>query len=119
MSLSQAEKQAAEKETNLQRHLQQLRDGEVPTTTTTNSASVGGDDSQVSATSSSSSSSQQDNMAMQEASFDPDKTLNCSVDNGHTLVHGSGGRGYGLGSAGISSGCYQWKVRIYVTDLSC
>ena len=52
-----------------------------------------------------------DLMAMQEASFDPDKTLCCKVENGHTLVHGPGGRGYGLGATPITSGCYQWKVR--------
>ena len=51
-------------------------------------------------------------MAMQEVSFDPDKTLCCGVENGHTLVHGTGGRGYGLGSTAVSSGCYQWKVSI-------
>ncbi len=49
-------------------------------------------------------------MATQAASFDPDKTLCCKVENGHTLVHGSGGRGYGLGATAITSGCYQWKV---------
>ena len=49
-------------------------------------------------------------MSMQEALFDPDKILCCAVESGHTLVHGSGGRGYGLGAMSISSGCYQWKV---------
>ncbi len=49
-------------------------------------------------------------VAMQEVTFDPDKSLCCSVENGHTLVHGAGGRGYGLGATAISSGCYQWKV---------
>ena len=58
-------------------------------------------------------SSEDDMMAMQEATFDPDKTLSCKVDNGHTLVHGMGGRGYGLGATAITTGCYQWKVRIY------
>ncbi|XP_013415684.1 probable E3 ubiquitin-protein ligase HERC1 isoform X1 [Lingula anatina] len=51
-------------------------------------------------------------MASQEALFDPDKSLNCSVENGHTLVHGAGGRGYGLGTTGVTSGCYQWKFLI-------
>ena len=50
---------------------------------------------------------------MQDVSFDTDKTLCCSVENAHTLVHGSGGRGYGLGATAISSGCYQWKVRFF------
>ena len=52
----------------------------------------------------------EDLMAMHEASFDPDKCLYCKVENGHTLVHGAGGRGYGLGAPPITSGCYQWKV---------
>ena len=43
--------------------------------------------------------------------FDPDKTLNCSVENGATLVHGTGGRGYGLGATAVTAGCYTWKVR--------
>ncbi len=51
-------------------------------------------------------------MSMQEALFDPDKILCCAVESGHTLVHGSGGRGYGLGAMAVSSGCYQWKVCI-------
>jgi len=42
--------------------------------------------------------------------FDVDKMLNCTVENGQTLIHGAGGRGYGLASIPISSGCYQWKV---------
>ena len=49
-------------------------------------------------------------VVIQEASFDPDKILCCRIENGHTLVHGSGGRGYGLSSTAITSGCYQWKV---------
>lgn len=56
----------------------------------------------------------EDLMAMHEATFDHDKTLYCKVENGHTLVHGAGGRGYGLGSTPIVSGCYQWKVSCYV-----
>ncbi|CAH1796720.1 unnamed protein product [Owenia fusiformis] len=51
-------------------------------------------------------------LASQEASFDPDRLLNCNVENSYTLVHGTGGRGYGLGSTAISSGCYQWKFLI-------
>ncbi len=58
-----------------------------------------------------------DLMAMQEASFDPDKTLCCKVEHSHTLVHGSGGRGYGLGATSITSGCYQWKVSRWVRTL--
>lgn len=46
-------------------------------------------------------------MCVQEAGFDPDKTLCCSVENSQTLVHGPGGRGYGLGTTGITSGTYS------------
>ncbi|CAL4122959.1 unnamed protein product, partial [Meganyctiphanes norvegica] len=53
-----------------------------------------------------------DNLPVQEVGFDPDKSVCCSVEGGHTLVHGPGGRGYGLGSTPISSGCYQWKFLI-------
>ncbi|KAK7085894.1 hypothetical protein SK128_025641 [Halocaridina rubra] len=53
-----------------------------------------------------------DNLPVQEIGFDPDKSVNCSVEGGHTLVHGPGGRGYGLGSTPITSGCYQWKFLI-------
>ena len=45
-----------------------------------------------------------------DVTFDVDKLLNCSVENGQTLIHGAGGRGYGLASIPISSGCYHWKV---------
>lgn len=45
-----------------------------------------------------------------DVTFDVDKVLNCTVENGQTLIHGAGGRGYGLASIPISSGCYQWKV---------
>ncbi|XP_042891775.1 probable E3 ubiquitin-protein ligase HERC1 isoform X3 [Penaeus japonicus] len=53
-----------------------------------------------------------DNLPVQEVGFDPDKSVCCSVEGGHTLVHGPGGRGYGLGSTPITSGCYQWKFLI-------
>ncbi|XP_064122707.1 probable E3 ubiquitin-protein ligase HERC1 [Macrobrachium nipponense] len=53
-----------------------------------------------------------DNLPVQEIGFDPDKSVCCSVEGGHTLVHGPGGRGYGLGSTPITSGCYQWKFLI-------
>lgn len=56
------------------------------------------------------SDNKQEVVAKQSTSFDPDKTLCCYVENGHTLVHGAGGKGYGLGSMQITSGCYQWKV---------
>lgn len=43
-------------------------------------------------------------------SFDPEKAQCCIVENGQVLTHGSGGKGYGLASTGVTSGCYQWKV---------
>lgn len=46
-----------------------------------------------------------------EVSFDPEKCVCCSIEGGQTLVHSIAGRGYGVASAPISSGCYQWKVR--------
>ncbi|KAL3277276.1 hypothetical protein HHI36_012626 [Cryptolaemus montrouzieri] len=44
--------------------------------------------------------------------FDPEKSLNCLVESNLTLIHGSGGRGYGLALQPIRSGCYQWKILI-------
>lgn len=49
-------------------------------------------------------------------SFDPEKAQCCVVENGQGLTHGSGGKGYGLASTGISSGCYQWKVKTVATE---
>lgn len=54
-----------------------------------------------------------ENLPVQEVSFDPEKAQCCVVENGQGLTHGSGGKGYGLASTGISSGCYQWKVQYY------
>ncbi|XP_024118845.1 probable E3 ubiquitin-protein ligase HERC1 isoform X2 [Oryzias melastigma] len=53
-----------------------------------------------------------ENLPIQEVSFDPEKAQCCVVENGQGLTHGSGGKGYGLSSTGISSGCYQWKFYI-------
>ncbi|XP_069758992.1 probable E3 ubiquitin-protein ligase HERC1 isoform X8 [Narcine bancroftii] len=53
-----------------------------------------------------------ENLPIQELSFDPEKTQCCVVENGQVLTHGSGGKGYGLASTGITSGCYQWKFYI-------
>lgn len=55
-----------------------------------------------------------ENLPVQEVSFDPEKAQCCVVENGQGLTHGSGGKGYGLASTGISSGCYQWKVNIII-----
>ena len=51
-----------------------------------------------------------DSVLIQSAVFDVDRCVACSVEAGNMLVHGSGGRGYGLGSTVMTSGCYQWKV---------
>ncbi|KAK9884642.1 hypothetical protein WA026_007479 [Henosepilachna vigintioctopunctata] len=44
--------------------------------------------------------------------FDIEKCLNCVVESNLTLIHGSGGRGFGLAQQPIRSGCYQWKILI-------
>ncbi|GAB1606906.1 hypothetical protein Ahia01_000973300, partial [Argonauta hians] len=64
------------------------------------------------ATGCSAPTSKSETLTKQSTTFDPDKTLCCSVENGHTLVHGPGGKGYGLGNMQITSGCYQWKFVI-------
>ncbi|XP_061671695.1 probable E3 ubiquitin-protein ligase HERC1 isoform X2 [Syngnathoides biaculeatus] len=55
---------------------------------------------------------EEESLPIQEVSFDPEKAQCCGVENGQGLTHGSGGKGYGLASTGISSGCYQWKFYI-------
>ncbi|XP_037104179.1 probable E3 ubiquitin-protein ligase HERC1 isoform X3 [Syngnathus acus] len=55
---------------------------------------------------------EEENLPIQEVSFDPEKAQCCVVENGQGLTHGSGGKGYGLASTGISSGCYHWKFYI-------
>nr|CAI5839110.1 unnamed protein product [Callosobruchus analis] len=52
------------------------------------------------------------NVPVHDTGFDPDKCHNCSIETNLTLVHGAGGRGYGLGLQAIRSGCYQWKILI-------
>ncbi|XP_067933208.1 probable E3 ubiquitin-protein ligase HERC1 [Watersipora subatra] len=49
---------------------------------------------------------------LQEALFDPDKSLCCTVESGTVLTHGNGGRGYGLSCSPITSGVHQWKFYI-------
>lgn len=56
-----------------------------------------------------------DSVLIQSAAFDPDRCVACTVESGHTLVHGIGGRGYGLGGTVMTSGCYQWKVNVLFT----
>ncbi|XP_062242430.1 probable E3 ubiquitin-protein ligase HERC1 isoform X5 [Platichthys flesus] len=58
------------------------------------------------------SEEEDENLPIQEVSFDPEKAQCCVVENSQGLTHGSGGKGYGLASTGISSGCYQWKFYI-------
>ncbi|XP_025019967.1 probable E3 ubiquitin-protein ligase HERC1 isoform X1 [Python bivittatus] len=58
------------------------------------------------------SEEEDENLPIQEVSFDPEKAQCCLVENGQILTHGSGGKGYGLASTGVSSGCYQWKFYI-------
>ncbi|XP_053504405.1 probable E3 ubiquitin-protein ligase HERC1 isoform X4 [Ictalurus furcatus] len=45
-------------------------------------------------------------------SFDPHKVLCCSLESGNVLSHGSGGKGYGLATTAITSGCFTWKFYI-------
>ncbi|KAK2888184.1 probable E3 ubiquitin-protein ligase HERC1 isoform X2 [Channa argus] len=45
-------------------------------------------------------------------SFDPNKLMCCSLESGNILSHGSGGKGYGLTTTAITSGCFIWKFHI-------
>ncbi|XP_056259321.1 probable E3 ubiquitin-protein ligase HERC1 isoform X3 [Seriola aureovittata] len=45
-------------------------------------------------------------------SFDPHKIICCSLESGNILSHGSGGKGYGLATTSITSGCFIWKFYI-------
>ncbi|XP_021933596.1 probable E3 ubiquitin-protein ligase HERC1 isoform X3 [Zootermopsis nevadensis] len=54
----------------------------------------------------------EENVPVREMGFDPERCLCCTVEGNQTLVHGPGGRGYGLGNTGMASGCYQWKFLI-------
>ncbi|KAG2466568.1 HERC1 ligase, partial [Polypterus senegalus] len=45
-------------------------------------------------------------------SFDPDKLICCTMESGNILAHGSGGKGYGLATTAITSGCFIWKFHI-------
>ncbi|ELU01327.1 hypothetical protein CAPTEDRAFT_215878, partial [Capitella teleta] len=53
-----------------------------------------------------------ENLVMSDMNFDPGRMFCCSIEQGHTLAHGAGGRGYGLCAMAVSSGCYQWKFLI-------
>ncbi|KAE8284964.1 putative E3 ubiquitin-protein ligase HERC1 [Larimichthys crocea] len=45
-------------------------------------------------------------------SFDPHKIICCSLESGNILSHGTGGKGYGLATTAITSGCFIWKFYI-------
>ncbi|XP_072108525.1 probable E3 ubiquitin-protein ligase HERC1 isoform X1 [Mobula birostris] len=53
-----------------------------------------------------------DNIPIKECSFDPEKMVCCVMEAGNVLSHGAGGKGYGLASTAITSGCFQWKFYI-------
>lgn len=44
--------------------------------------------------------------------FDPHKLFCCFLESGNILSHGMGGKGYGLTTTAITSGCFIWKVRV-------
>ncbi|XP_026152678.1 probable E3 ubiquitin-protein ligase HERC1 isoform X2 [Mastacembelus armatus] len=45
-------------------------------------------------------------------SFDPHKLICCTLESGNILSHGTGGKGYGLATTAITSGCFIWKFHI-------
>ncbi|CAG7693965.1 unnamed protein product, partial [Allacma fusca] len=47
-----------------------------------------------------------------KVTFDSEKSLCCFIEGGQTLVHGRGGRGYGVSNIGFTAGCHQWKFLI-------
>uniref|UniRef100_A0A4W3J8I3 HECT-type E3 ubiquitin transferase n=1 Tax=Callorhinchus milii TaxID=7868 RepID=A0A4W3J8I3_CALMI len=53
-----------------------------------------------------------DNIPIKEFSFDPDKMVCCAMESGNVLSHGAGGKGYGLATTAITSGCFQWKFYV-------
>ncbi|KAL8615069.1 hypothetical protein ACOMHN_013603 [Nucella lapillus] len=53
-----------------------------------------------------------DQIEVEGVVFDADRCVACNVENGHTVAHGSSGRGYGVASTPMTSGCYQWKFHI-------
>lgn len=56
--------------------------------------------------------SEETKIMMQNATFDTDKCLNCTTESPQVLVHSTSGKGYGLGSTAMVSGCYKWKILI-------
>ncbi|GCB81991.1 hypothetical protein scyTo_0022262, partial [Scyliorhinus torazame] len=53
-----------------------------------------------------------DSIPIKEFSFDPDKMVCSVMESGNVLSHGAGGKGYGLATTAITSGCFQWKFYI-------
>ncbi|XP_052100156.1 probable E3 ubiquitin-protein ligase HERC1 isoform X2 [Mytilus californianus] len=49
---------------------------------------------------------------IQDAMFDTDKCVNCTVEGNNVLTHSSSGKGYGLGVTAMRNGCYKWKVYV-------
>uniref|UniRef100_A0A8B9HD78 HECT-type E3 ubiquitin transferase n=1 Tax=Astyanax mexicanus TaxID=7994 RepID=A0A8B9HD78_ASTMX len=58
------------------------------------------------------SSSEDECIPIGDFSFDPCKLICCSLESGNVLSHGSGGKGYGLATTAITSGCFIWKFYI-------
>ncbi|XP_072518712.1 probable E3 ubiquitin-protein ligase HERC1 isoform X2 [Salminus brasiliensis] len=58
------------------------------------------------------SSSEDECIPIGDFSFDPHKLICCSLESGNVLSHGSGGKGYGLATTAITSGCFIWKFYI-------
>jgi len=52
-------------------------------------------------------------------SFDPEKCVCTSIRSNHSLVHCSGGRGYGMAAHDVSGGCYRWKVGVVGNSYLC
>ncbi|KAI4901439.1 hypothetical protein NFI96_014722 [Prochilodus magdalenae] len=59
-----------------------------------------------------SESSEDECIPIGDFSFDPHKLICCSLESGNVLSHGSGGKGYGLATTAITSGCFIWKFYI-------
>uniref|UniRef100_A0AAR2M095 HECT-type E3 ubiquitin transferase n=1 Tax=Pygocentrus nattereri TaxID=42514 RepID=A0AAR2M095_PYGNA len=57
-------------------------------------------------------SSEDECIPIGDFSFDPHKLVCCSLESGNVLSHGSGGKGYGLATTAITSGCFIWKFYI-------
>lgn len=45
-------------------------------------------------------------------SFHEEKSFNCIIENGHTVIHTHGGRAYALGSTPFESGKLKTKICI-------